>query len=185
MAQVLKDDIREKILNAALQEFFEKGYKSAAMRNIAEIAKIPTGLIYSYYKNKETLFDEVLRPVNYNWYAVLSAADVNHKNEPKDLSNAERKCLLNLLDHRKEFIIMVDKSQGTKYENQKEEIISITENHLNDHVSVAEYDPILIHIVANNFVEGLLQIMYHYKNKKWAVEMLNKISYMYFRGIGL
>lgn len=56
MAQVLKDEIREKIRKAALQEFFDKGYKSAAMRNIALEAKIPTGLIYSYYKNKEELF---------------------------------------------------------------------------------------------------------------------------------
>ena len=65
MAQVLKDEIKENILKAALQEFFENGYKSAAMRNIAEKAKIPTGLIYSYYKNKEALFDAVLRPVMY------------------------------------------------------------------------------------------------------------------------
>ena len=35
MAQVLKDEIRENILKAALQEFYEKGYKSAAMREIA------------------------------------------------------------------------------------------------------------------------------------------------------
>ena len=63
MAQVLKDEIRENILKAALQEFFDKGYQSAAMRNIATQAKIPTGLIYSYYKNKDALFDAVLRPV--------------------------------------------------------------------------------------------------------------------------
>ena len=63
MAQVLKEEIREKILKAALEEFYCRGYKSSAMRNIAEKAKIPTGLIYSYYKNKEALFDAVLRPV--------------------------------------------------------------------------------------------------------------------------
>ena len=73
MAQVLKEDIRENILKAALQEFFDKGYKSAAMRNIAKQAKIPTGLIYSYYENKESLFDAVLRPVLYDWERVLTA----------------------------------------------------------------------------------------------------------------
>ena len=50
MAQVLKEEIRENILKAALQEFFNKGYQSAAMRSVAEQAKIATGLIYSYYK---------------------------------------------------------------------------------------------------------------------------------------
>ena len=60
MAQVLKDEIRENILKAALQEFFEKGYKSAAMRHIATQAKIPTGLIYSYYEIKKRFLKQFL-----------------------------------------------------------------------------------------------------------------------------
>ena len=40
MAQVLKDEIREKILAAALDEFFDRGYKLAAMRDIAAKAQI-------------------------------------------------------------------------------------------------------------------------------------------------
>ena len=77
MAQVLKEEIRENILKAALQEFFDKGYKTAAMRNIARQAKIPTGLIYSYYENKDALFDAVLRPVLYDWERVLTAGGEN------------------------------------------------------------------------------------------------------------
>mgnify|MGYP002508309824 CR=1 FL=1 len=34
---------REKILAAALDEFYDSGYKMAAMRNIAANAQIPTG----------------------------------------------------------------------------------------------------------------------------------------------
>ena len=55
MAQVLKDEIREKILAAALDEFFDRGYKLAAMRNIAAKAQIPTGLIYSSCNNLDYL----------------------------------------------------------------------------------------------------------------------------------
>ena len=77
MAQVLKDEIREKILAAALDEFFDRGYKLAAMRNIAAKAQIPTGLIYSYYKNKADLFDAILRPVLYDWERVLTAGEAN------------------------------------------------------------------------------------------------------------
>ena len=65
MAQVLKDDIREKILESALEEFYQHGFTGAVMRNIARQACIPTGLIYSYYDSKDTLFREVLRPVRY------------------------------------------------------------------------------------------------------------------------
>ena len=118
MAQVLKDEIRESILKAALQEFYQEGYRSAAMRNIAENAKIPTGLIYSYYKNKQALFDAVLRPVLYDWERVLTAGSENeskHTNsEIYGLSKVETECILNLFDHRQEFIILIDKSDGTK-----------------------------------------------------------------------
>lgn len=36
------------------------------------------------------------------------------------LSRVELDCLKNLLKHRKEFIIMIDRNAGTGYENEKE-----------------------------------------------------------------
>lgn len=189
MAQVLKDEIRENILKAALQEFYQEGYKSAAMRNIAENAKIPTGLIYSYYKNKQALFDAVLRPVLYDWERVLTAGGENkgkHTNsEIYGLSKAETECILNLFDHRQEFIILIDKSDGTKYENEKERFIKDIEEHLNKHRNDNMDDEVFLHIIANNFVDGLMQIMYHYRGKEWAVMILHKLSKMYLSGIGL
>lgn len=188
MAQVLKDEIRENIRKAATQEFFDKGYKSAAMRNIAERAKIPTGLIYSYYKNKAALFDAVLRPVLYDWEQVLTAGEKNrggHTNsEIYGLSKAETECLLNLFDHRREFIILIDRSGGTKYENEKERFVKDIEEHLNKHRNDDTDDEIFSHIIANNFVDGLMQIMYHYRGKEWAVMILHKLSKMYLSGIG-
>lgn len=189
MAQVLKEDIRENILRAALQEFFDRGYKSAAMHNIAVQAKIPTGLIYSYYKNKEALFDAVLRPVLYDWERVLTAGGANEdkhmNNEIYGLSKAETECILNLFDHRQEFIILIDKSDGTKYENEKERFIQDIEEHLNKHRNDDTDDEVFLHIIANNFVDGLMQLMYHYKGKEWAVMILHKLSKMYLSGIGL
>lgn len=189
MAQVLKEEIREKILNAALWEFYDKGYKSAAMRNIAKQAKIPTGLIYSYYENKEALFDAVLRPVLYDWERVLTTGGENkskHINsEIYGLSKAETECILNLFDHRQEFIILIDKSDGTRYENEKERFIKDIEEHLNKHRNDETDDEIFSHIIANNFLDGLMQIMYHYKGKEWAIMILHKLSKMYLSGIGL
>lgn len=184
MAQVLKDEIRDNILRAALEEFFEKGYKSAAMRSIAQKANIPTGLIYSYYKNKEALFDAVLSPVLYNWKLVLNASDDGHSEEVNGLSRAETDCLLNLFEHREECIILFDKSYGTKYETQKAMLINAIEEHLNRHKKDTASDEIFIHIIASNFVDGLMQVMYHYKGKEWAAMILHKLSEMYLLGIG-
>ena len=43
MAQILKDEIRERILASALEEFYCSGYKSATMRGIAAKAKYLQG----------------------------------------------------------------------------------------------------------------------------------------------
>lgn len=186
MAQILKNDIKENILKAALQEFYANGYQSAAMRSIAEKAKIATGLIYSYYKNKEALFNEILRPVLYDWERVLSAEDYSHnKNEIYGLSKAETECIINLFAHRQEFIILMDKSAGTKYKHEKERFIQDIEEHLKKHCNDEVVDTVFLHIIANNFVDGLMQIMYHYKGKEWAVMILHKLYKMYLSGIGL
>lgn len=185
MAQVLKDEIRDAILSAALQEFYAKGYKAAAMRSIAQTASIPTGLIYSYFKNKEELFYAVLRPVLYDWQRVLETGKDTHNHKGGfGLSRAETECLLNLFEHRQQCILLMDKSGGTKYEHEKDRLIKTIEAHLNKHQKDKNADVVFTHIIANNFVDGLMQIMYHYKNKEWALLLLNKLSKMYLAGIG-
>ena len=145
--------------------------------------------IYSYYENKEALFEAVLRPVLYDWERVLtSGGEDNSKHTDSDiygLSKAETECILNLFDHRQEFIILIDKSEGTKYENEKERFVKDIEEHLNKHRNDDTDDTVFLHIIANNFVDGLMQIMYHYKGKEWAVMILHKLSKMYLSGIGL
>lgn len=183
MAQVLKDEIKADILQAALQEFYLHGYHAATMRAIAEQAKIPAGLIYSYYKNKEALFDAVLFPVLYDWEQVLSMPDDNHYDKIVGLSKAELECILHLFDHRQEFIILMEKSTGTKYEQQKEQLIAVIEAHLAIHQKEGT-DMVFLHIIASTFVDGLLQIMHHYKGREWAMMLLHKLSAMYLWGIG-
>lgn len=78
-----------------------------------------------------------------------------------------------------------DKSGGTKYETKKDRFIAAIEEHLNKHKKDTDGDEIFIHIIANNFVDGLMQVMYHYKGKEWAMMILHKLSEMYLSGIGL
>ena len=62
MAQVLKDEARLAIIEAAKQEFLEKGYKGASMRSIASKAHMTVGNLYRYYKNKEDINLSIVAP---------------------------------------------------------------------------------------------------------------------------
>ena len=61
--QVLKKDIRGRILTVARRHFRQSGYSRTSMREIAESAGIGVGNIYNYFTSKDELFREVLRPV--------------------------------------------------------------------------------------------------------------------------
>jgi AcrR family transcriptional regulator len=49
------------ILDAAFEEFAQKGYESTRLDDVANRAGIAKGTVYLYFKNKETLFRAVLR----------------------------------------------------------------------------------------------------------------------------
>ena len=55
MAQILKEEQKQAIIEAARQELLENGYKDASMRNIAAKADMTVGNLYRYFKSKEDL----------------------------------------------------------------------------------------------------------------------------------
>lgn len=52
---------RERILDAALDVFSEKGFHVATVDEIAERAGLGKGTVYRYFANKETLFNELVQ----------------------------------------------------------------------------------------------------------------------------
>ncbi len=116
----------------------------------------------------------------------MASEDIDKANrESRGFSKAETDCLMNLFAHRQEFIILMDKSEGTKYAQEKDRFIREVEKHFQyKHQNDENADDVFIHIVANNFVDASMQMMYHYKGKDWALTMLYQLSKMYLSGIG-
>lgn len=54
---------RNKILNAAIKEFAEKGFRGSRMGSIAKKAGEHQALIHYHFKNKENLYTEVLKKI--------------------------------------------------------------------------------------------------------------------------
>ena len=141
------------------------------MKDISEEAKIPVGLVYTYYKNKEELFDEIVNPI---YYYLNLAIEKEEKEEGSALERFKatgEEYVLKLLNQHKSLVILMDKAQGTKHENAKQVFIKILENHIKRQVQkkgIIIEEEILIHILASNFTESLLEIARHYENPDWA-----------------
>ncbi len=63
MAQKLKDEKRQAIINSALDLMLENGIENTDMRSIAKNANITTGNLYRYFKNKQELIDSISIPM--------------------------------------------------------------------------------------------------------------------------
>ncbi|MBQ4254014.1 MAG: TetR/AcrR family transcriptional regulator [Erysipelotrichaceae bacterium] len=59
MAQTLKPDLREKIIDAGKREFISYGYRDSSMRRIAESCGISVGNLYNYFSGKQQLLDTI------------------------------------------------------------------------------------------------------------------------------
>ena len=62
MAQVLKDETRGMIIEAAKNEFLEQGYRDSSMRRIASKSRMTAGNLYRYFKSKEDLMAVIVAP---------------------------------------------------------------------------------------------------------------------------
>ena len=53
----METSVEEKIIDAAREIFFEKGYNGATMRDIASKAEVNLALLHYYYRTKEKIFE--------------------------------------------------------------------------------------------------------------------------------
>ena len=52
----LNEKKREAIINAAIEEFYEKGFEGSSMDTISKEANVSKATVYKHFKNKEELF---------------------------------------------------------------------------------------------------------------------------------
>lgn len=74
-----KENKAQKVLNAAVSIFAEKGHRRSTMLEIAEMAGVAEGTIYEYYKNKTDLLYSIPRD-KFKYYQ----AGLRHIFQPKD-----------------------------------------------------------------------------------------------------
>ena len=185
--QVLKEEVRERILAAAVQVFYEKDFRSAKMQEIASLADVSTSLLYSYFENKEKLFDGVVSSFPFDVDRVLREEESLLSGTPSERYHAVAEDpLLDMLVHHKLLVILVDKSQGTVYENTKDEFVDVIERHIRHMLegqASLKYPDLLAHVLASNFMESLMEVARHYSSRDEAREMLALITKCYYEGV--
>lgn len=74
---------KQRILDAAISVFIEKGFEETSMREIASAAGLTTGAIYHHFKNKDELFYHAVKE------AMYFAQKLSEKDESSNLKSTE------------------------------------------------------------------------------------------------
>ncbi|WP_234123626.1 TetR/AcrR family transcriptional regulator [Clostridium hydrogenum] len=182
--QVLKDEIRNKILLVAEDMFYQKGFKETTTRNIANEAGISVSNLYLYYENKEAIFHGVIDQF-YKFFISSFENFFDHNDKNIEMAVYISTFIENIIiNNRKKFVIISDKSQGTKYEGFKQQVVTILNSHITAQVDKdLGQNQLILYILSKNFIDGIIEIAKQYKNEHWLKNSLNILVTYHMNGM--
>lgn len=124
MPQVLKQELKQQILDAAKKDFLLNGFQNASIRNIAKEISCSPANIYNYFENKDALFEAVVIDTTKEFNQAKTLIDKTIKDKKAlvylnfDKSKVYADLIVNfILKHRENLFLLSSKSQGSKLEN--------------------------------------------------------------------
>ena len=134
-------ETKELIQKISKQEFLEHGFKKSNIRSIAKKVGITPGAIYKHYLSKEEIFDDLVGDVCIQVFKLSQVAFEQSiqliQKDPEAFLNRSYDLdepLFNyIMKHRIELKLLLFKSDGTKYESFKDDLIY---NEVNSHKAI-------------------------------------------------
>ena len=166
--QIKKEEIKQKILEVATDEFMKKGYENASIRVIANKAHTTLGNIYHYFKNKEVLLETILLPTFENIETLIGQHIENGKklnmtreealyyaeNLEKYFDQSELRCFF---DKR---VVIILKLESSHLLERKEKLLKQLQDHLQEHFNMkddAHYSKVVLDVLADCLKHVLME----------------------------
>lgn len=199
-------ETRNKLLRSAREEFIEKGYMKASLRNICRNAGVTTGALYFFFEDKADLFDAVVQQTINGIYQImqthfqdewdmLGAGRVMTLPEGTESEHFEtaREIIHQMYLHRDDVLLVLTKSQGTRYENIADQFIETSEKHFRlmaQGMQAVYPDKVIdhqfIHWLAHEQVDAFIYMIIHIEAEEDAVRFISQaITYMMSGWYGL
>ncbi len=170
MPQILKQEIKDKILDSALQSFLERGYRDTSMLEIAGKAGIAAGNIYNYFKNKEEILTTLIQPVLAEVKAIFAIGrnelTMLLKADGMDVSQRKMDAFIRVYQsNRKVFVLLFEKCGSTKFETTRADVIDslsgaiIRAKNTFSPFPASAQQQTLIRAFAAAFVSGVISIL--------------------------
>ena len=189
----------ESIQQAAMQEFLDKGFQGASLRQIVKNAGVTTGAFYGYFSSKEALFNALVEPhaaaiMGKFMEAQTSFAELPEEQQPDHMGEESSSCVHWMVDyicrHREPVKLLLTRAEGTGYEqfihNMVEVEVESTLRYMEvlRHLGrdVPELSRSLCHIIASGMFSGLFEIVVHDMPREQAQRDVEQFRQFYTGG---
>ena len=186
--QYKKKFVNDKILQAGMNEYLDKGFRQGNITTIAENAGVPVGNLYRYFNGKGGLLDALVKktyqefPKLINQLASIDVVETDISIE--DLMQRLTQMLLNIFEqHGKEIILMVDKCENTRYDDFAEKTIEqiahlvFTKFYGKD---ATELDQMMSHICTKAFVNSMFDLLRMDLETEKLEQIISRVMNFYF-----
>ena len=114
----------KKLIRSGRAEFLKKGYVKASLRDICKAAGVTTGAFYFSFESKEALMTAILDPVIADYEHMCAELAQREEEDPSTADDNERQIMEYLSEHRAEAIILMERSEGSRYEGFRQKVYS-------------------------------------------------------------
>lgn len=192
-------DTLEKIQQAALEEFSEKGFLGASLRQIVKNAGVTTGAFYGYFSSKEALFASIVEPhaaalMGRFMEAQISFAELPEQEQPEHVGVESGSYLHWMVDyiceHKEPVKLLLCGAEGTGYESFVHNMVEVEVESTMKYMEtlrrlghdIPELDKSLCHIIASGMLGGIFEIVIHDIPKKQAMRDVEQLRAFYTAG---
>lgn len=196
-----REGIYEKVLACAKQEFLEKGFSDASLRNIAAKAGTTTGTIYSRFSGKEGLFSAIVEPAaNHIINMFLETQENFHSLEPEKqptlmneyVTDGMYRMLDYVYDNFEEFQLLLDASYGTKFHNFVETLVEIETEYTYKYMEATNFQSEdgevitedFIHIMTRAMFESMFEVIRHKMPQEQGKKYMGMLAKYHYGGWG-
>ena len=189
----------ERIQQAALEEFSEKGFLGASLRQIVKNAGVTTGAFYGYFSSKEALFASLVEPhaaalMGRFMEAQTSFADLAEEEQPKHMGEASGDYVDWMVDyicqHREPVKLLLCRAEGTPYQRFVHNMVEVEVEYTLKYMDVLrrlgkeipDLAPSLCHIIASGMFNGLFEIVVHDMPREQAHQYMSQFRTFYTAG---
>ena len=189
----------ENIQRAALDEFLDKGFLGASLRQIVKNAGVTTGAFYGYFSSKEALFASIVEPhaaalMGRFMQAQATFAELPEPEQPERMGLESSSCIRWMVeyicDHREPVKLLLTKAEGTSYEHFVHNMVDVEVDATLHYMEVlrrlgrpvAELDRDLCHIAASGMFSGIFEVVIHDMPRDTALRYVDQLREFYTAG---